>query len=143
MSRMLQQYVHQFGQKLARRRPLEPKEESESRLSCCLNTLDLVSLGVSSTLGAGVYILVGEVAKNKAAPASIICFFVAALSTMLSGLCYADLGARVPCAGSVYLYSYVTMGQLCAFIVDWDFILSYVIGEMIGSGVVWGLRSRK
>ncbi|KAB1995860.1 hypothetical protein ES319_D13G190400v1 [Gossypium barbadense] len=96
----------------------------------------LVAVGVGSTIGAGVYILVGAVAREHSGPALSMCFLIAGIAAALSAFCYAELASRCPSAGSAYHYSYICVGEGVAWLVGWALILEYTIG---GSAVARGI----
>ncbi|KAA8516899.1 hypothetical protein F0562_017283 [Nyssa sinensis] len=92
--------------------------------------------GVGSTIGAGVYILVGTVAREYTGPALTISFLIAGIAAALSAFCYAELACRCPSAGSAYHYSYICVGEGVAWLIGWALILEYTVG---GSAVARGI----
>ncbi|OIV94268.1 hypothetical protein TanjilG_00017 [Lupinus angustifolius] len=106
------------------------------QLARTLSVIDLVAIGVGSTIGAGVYILIGTVAREQAGPAIVISLLVAGIAAALSAFCYAELACRCPSAGSAYHYTYICIGEGVAWLVGWALILEYTIG---GSAVARGI----
>lgn len=102
-----------------------------------LSALELMFLGIGAIIGAGIFVITGEAAATKAGPAIALSFIMAALACGFAALCYAELSAMVPVAGSAYTYTYVTMGELMAWIIGWDLILEYGISSAVVA-MGWG-----
>ena len=107
-----------------------------------LGATQLTLLGVGAVIGTGIFVLTSEAAQ-KAGPAMMISFIIAALVCGVAALCYAELSAMVPVAGSAYTYTYAVMGELLAWLVGWALVLEYAVAASavaVGwSGYVVGL----
>lgn len=88
-------------------------------------------LGVGSMLGPGLYVATGQIARDTAGPAIVISLVIAAIPAILSSMCYAEFSARVSKTGSSYVYTYIGLGEIWAFIVGWNLILENVLASAL------------
>ena len=91
-----------------------------------LGPLSLISLGIGSVVGAGIFVQTGQAAALYGGPAIAISFLISGLACLLAGLCYAELAAMIPVSGSAYTYAYGSLGEIFAWIVGWCLILEYL-----------------
>jgi APA family basic amino acid/polyamine antiporter len=121
--------------------------ESAQTLKRVLGAGDLIMLAIGAVIGAGIFSSIGtaaagevlpsgEVVRYGAGPALIFSFILLGIVCGLAALCYAELAAMIPQAGSAYAYSYATLGELIAWIIGWDLILEYAVGN-IAVAIAW------
>jgi basic amino acid/polyamine antiporter, APA family len=124
---------------LFHRKPLEQivrdPERSDQALRRSLGPVQLTALGIGAVVGAGIYSTIGAAAAGGpdhpgAGPALVISFVLVAVACGFAALCYAELTSMVPVSGSAYTYAYATLGELAAWIIGWDLILEYAVGNV-------------
>ncbi|MBK5430086.1 amino acid permease [Bacillus sp. TH25] len=103
------------------------QESKQKTLSRTLGALDLTMLGIGAIVGTGIFVLTGVVAAKHSGPAIILSFAIAALACAFAAFCYAEFASSVPVSGSVYTYTYATMGEVFAFLIGWDLMLEYLL----------------
>ena len=91
-----------------------------------LGLFTLVSLGIGAIVGAGIFVITGQVAANHTGPSIVLSLILAALGCTCVGLCYAEFASLIPVAGSAYTYAYATLGEIFAWIIGWDLVLEYL-----------------
>jgi APA family basic amino acid/polyamine antiporter len=120
----------------------------EHSLRRVLGAGDLVMLAIGAVIGAGIFGAIGtaaagqigpngEIIRHGAGPALVFSFLLLGLACALAALCYAELASMIPQAGSAYAYSYATLGELVAWMIGWDLILEYAVGN-VAVAISWG-----
>src|SRR5262245_374539 len=112
------------------------------QLKRSLGSFDVVMLGIGAIVGAGIFATIGTAAAGDASrpgagPALILSFVVTGIACGFAALCYAEFAAMVPIAGSAYTYAYATLGELIAWIIGWDLIIEYAVGN-VAVAISWG-----
>ena len=136
-----------MSQLFARKPITELLADSDKGLKRVLGAGDLIMLAIGAVIGAGIFSSIGtaaagevlpngEVVRYGAGPALVFSFLLLGAVCALAGLCYAELAAMIPQAGSAYAYSYATLGELIAWIIGWDLILEYAVGN-IAVAIAW------
>ncbi|HOB51205.1 MAG TPA: amino acid permease [Acidobacteriota bacterium] len=116
-------------------------EKPEYRLNRALGPVHLIMLGIGAIIGAGIFATIGTAAAGDAyrpgaGPALMISFIITAVVCGFTALCYAEFASMVPISGSAYTYSYVTLGEIVAWIIGWDLIIEYAVGN-IAVAISW------
>jgi APA family basic amino acid/polyamine antiporter len=116
-------------------------ESPHGRLKRTLGVVDLTALGIGAIIGAGIFSSTGTAAAGGgehigAGPALIVSYVLTAVACGFAALCYAELASMIPIAGSAYTYAYVTLGEFLAWIIGWDLILEYGVGN-VAVAVSW------
>jgi basic amino acid/polyamine antiporter, APA family len=114
----------------------------ETGLKRTLSGFDLIMLGIGAVIGAGIFSTLGTAAVGEpgvrlgAGPALVLSFVLLGAVCVLAGLCYAELTAMIPIAGSAYTYAYATLGEAIAWIIGWDLMLEYAVGN-VAVAIAW------
>lgn len=131
---------------ILRTKPIEAtiadSHEAGRRLKRSLSTWDLMIMGVAVAVGAGIFSVGAKAAANFAGPAVTVSFAIAAIACALAIMCYAEFATAIPVAGSAYVFTYATMGELLAWIIGWNLILElFTAGAVIAK--YWGIYLSK
>lgn len=110
-----------------RKRAIQSESHADLALKRCLSTLDITLLGIGAIIGAGVFVLTGIAAATKAGPAICISYIISGFACLCAALSYAELAASIGGCGSAYSYSYISFGEVIAWIVGWDLLLEYTM----------------
>jgi APA family basic amino acid/polyamine antiporter len=117
-------------------------EEPQHQLKRSLGAFDVVMLGIGAIVGAGIFATIGTAAAGDASrpgagPALVLSFVLTGIACGFAALCYAEFAAMVPISGSAYTYAYATLGELVAWIIGWDLIIEYAVGN-VAVAISWG-----
>jgi APA family basic amino acid/polyamine antiporter len=115
--------------KIFRKKPITDliAQSQNKELKRALSLLDLILLGIGCIIGTGIFVITGVIAAQSAGPAIILSFILAGMACALAAFCYAEFSSSIPVSGSVYTYTYATLGELIAFLIGWDLMLEYII----------------